>query len=890
MNIKKDFPKSPFVELNPDIRWMPSTQEHHKTPPLVKKLRRKVKEWRDSNYKGANKTTEALLEWWFKTEHIKNDNPYFQYYFCQREAIETLIYLYEIEQIKFPEGLMKFDSSGVIKEEDFEEHWLRFVIKMATGSGKTKTMGLAVVWSYFNRIYEGNTNFSKNFLIIVPNIIVLDRLKKDFDSLKMFREDPILPDNYYFGKNWKTDFLSISVHIQDQIKPINKRGNIFLTNIQRVYDRDTTPSLDDEDKTAYFLGQNPVSSLKDSRVKVEDIVRDIDELAILNDEAHHIHDKKLAWFKAIEDIHNHLKQRGKKLSFQLDTTATPKDSQGNTFIQTIVDYPLVEAIYQNIVKLPILPDSESRKKLKEKKSSKFSQRYRDYIYLGYKEWKKTYDEFKKVGKKSILFIMVDDTRNCDEVSKYLEETYPELTDKVLTIHTNNNGEVNEKVTGKKERELLELRKLANTIDDFENKYLVIVSVMMLKEGWDVKNVTTIVGLRPFTSKAKILPEQTLGRGLRKMQISAGEKLSVIGTDHFMNFVNEIKKEGVYLEEGKMGDDSPPRVPEIVEIDKDDESLNIEVELFKNFYYRDHSEISNLNLSSFEFEKIEYKNYTDKEIIEIYFRDIIDEEIKSVVQMTIENIQWRYVIGWFAESIIKELNMVVGANLLYPKIKDFIENYLFDKKVSVEDPSTMANVKTDETTNRIKDTFKKEINKLSIKENKDFKLEETLSFKNTDPLIPERYAEEIYSLNLKPIVIYDVKKTLFNKVVLDSQFEKKFVMLLENCSDIISYVRNYPKKQGFFSVGYINIDDRNANFYPDFIVKTPGNEMYIVETKGFPDPNQDKKMESLKKWCKKANSNKESKMSYKFLFIDQQNFEKMHPQTFSELIKNFTRYQ
>ncbi|HRE33126.1 MAG TPA: DEAD/DEAH box helicase family protein, partial [Candidatus Berkiella sp.] len=85
-----------------------------------------------------------------------------------------------------------------------------------------------------------------------------------------------------------------------------------------------------------------------------------DELMILNDEAHHIHDSKLAWFKSIQDIHNQLVQKGDVLSLQIDVTATPKHVNGAIFVQTMADYPLAEAIWQNVVKHPVLPDAASR--------------------------------------------------------------------------------------------------------------------------------------------------------------------------------------------------------------------------------------------------------------------------------------------------------------------------------------------------------------------------------------------------------------------------------------------------------------------------------------------------------------------------------------------------
>ncbi len=98
----------------------------------------------------------------------------------------------------------------------------------------------------------------------------------------------------------------------------------------------------------------------------------------INDEAHHIHDTRMAWFKSIEDIHNRLKQKGAALSMQVDTTVTPKHNNGAIFVQTVTDYPLLEAISQNIVKHPVLPDAASRAKLSERQSAKYTEKYADY--------------------------------------------------------------------------------------------------------------------------------------------------------------------------------------------------------------------------------------------------------------------------------------------------------------------------------------------------------------------------------------------------------------------------------------------------------------------------------------------------------------------------------
>ena len=133
-----------------------------------------------------------------------------------------------------------------------------------------------------------------------------------------------------------------------------------------------------------------------------------------------------------------------------------------------------------------------------------------------------------------------------------------MKDAVLTIHTNKSGEISDTASNKAKKDELEfLRKQANDIDGWESPYKAIVSVLMLKEGWDVKNVTTIVGLRAYSSKSNILPEQTLGRGLRRMYpgSDAEEYVSVVGTDAFMEFVESVKEDGTILEEVPMGPDS-----------------------------------------------------------------------------------------------------------------------------------------------------------------------------------------------------------------------------------------------------------------------------------------------------------------------------------------------
>lgn len=892
MALHPDFPSSPHAILDPEVRWFPADETLRAMtmdklmPPLVAQLRRKVKEFRDGGYVGATETSRSLLNWWFKEPHLlpqlDGTMSSFQYYFAQREALETLVYLYDVEGARDKYDLMRFDSSGAVSASLFDETWRRYVIKMATGAGKTKVMSLALAWSYFHKLYEPDSTLSRNFLVITPNIIVLDRVYKDFQGLRIFFEDPVVPDNGYEGRNWRDDF-QLTLHIQDDVRVSQTTGNIFLTNIHRVYSgNEIPPSPDDDDTMDYFLGKRPTGKTTDSKVDLGMIVRDIDELMILNDEAHHIHDNKLAWFKSIEDIHNRLLQKCGALSLQLDVTATPKHNNGAIFVQTVADYPLVEAISQNVVKHPVLPDAPSRAKLQERQSAKFIEKYADYLDLGVIEWRKAYEEHQKLGKKAILFVMTDDTRNCDDVSEYLESRYPDLQGGVLTIHTKNNGEISETSSGKGKDELEALRKQANEIDNTDSPCKAIVSVLMLKEGWDVRNVTTIVGLRAYSSKSNVLPEQTLGRGLRKMYTGDTEEyLSVIGTDAFMEFVESIQSEGVELERKAMGQGTQPKAPLVVEVDtknptKNMDNLDIEIPVLSPRVFREYKNLAEMDISSVVFERVPYRHFSEEEQREIVFKDITTGETTHTTVLDTAGIaDYRSVIGYFTHTAMRELRLVSGYDILYGKIKDFIQHQLFDQKVDLEAPNTLRNLSELVATRTLIETFKRSINELTVRSKGDAEIRDSIKLRQVRPFVVKDQAYII------------PKKSVFNRVVGDSHFELEFAAFLEGCSDVVSYAKNYMAVH--FKLDYVNADGDISNYYPDYIVKLTSGDVVIVETKGQEDLDVPPKMQRLAEWCADINRIQDA-TRFDYLFVEFTEFEKYRPTTFKSLMAGFRKYK
>ncbi|MBS1560119.1 MAG: DEAD/DEAH box helicase family protein [Bacteroidetes bacterium] len=902
MALHPRFPTSPYEPLLPSQRWFPAEEALRDTaydkllPPLVARIRVEVEAWRNNGYKGASQTSISLLKWWFSEEHwlesADGTLESFQYYYSQREAVETVIWLYDVRGARDKFDLLRFDASGSVSQSMFPEDWTRYVIKMATGAGKTKVLSLLIAWSFYHKFYEVDSGLSRNFLVIAPNIIVLDRLRSDFDGLRIFFTDPVLPINGYDGRNWLDDF-QITLHIQDDVRLMRSTGNIFLTNIHRVFLGDVAdPSLEDDDLRDYFLadafGARPVGRTSDSKTDLGEIVREIDELAVFNDEAHHIHNPKMAWFKSIQDIHHRLLQKDRRLSIQIDVTATPRHDNGSIFVQTVSDYPLVEAIHQNVVKHPVLPDLDSRAKLREHKSALFNERYSDYLALGVEEWRKTYEEQKDLGKKAVLFVMVDDTRNCDDVGTHLERICPELQGAVLVIHTKDNGEISEAASGKNREELERLRRESNRIDSWDSPYKAIVSVLMLKEGWDVRNVTTIVGLRAYSSQANILPEQTLGRGLRRMHFGTNirETVSVMGTQAFMEFVESIQIEGVSFEYAPMGDDAQREGLITIEVDtenerKDLQLLDIRLPKLSRRFHREYSDLAAIDPSTLDNVRLPMKHFEQDDVREIVFKTMLDGNVHhSVVLGGVANIDYRSVVAFFARQLINDLRLVSGYDVLYPKVREFVRSNLFEgPPVDLEEPNVLRNLAEPDVSKVLYDTFVHAINVHTITE--------TGSIENSGSL---RLSEmRPFRIENRPYLA--AMKCIYTKIVGEAHsggFELSFAAFLEAADDTEAFTKNYLAVG--FKLDFVKADGSLSYYVPDFIIRDTSSVIWIIETKGREEIDLPQKMLRLKQWCEDATAADDEGVKYTFLYVDQKSFELHKPRTLSDLSVSFTEYQ
>jgi len=867
--ISSEFPTDPSVVIAPELRWYPGSDVSPEDvsrlmPPLVSQIRSHVHNWRKAGYPDISETSRDLLRHWFGSEHLQSGSDIaevFRYYFAQREAVETAVWLFENQKAHKPNDLIRYTSHSGLSVSMFEENWPRYVFKLATGAGKTKVLSLLIAWSYFHNLYEENSLLSRNFLLLAPNIIVLDRLRTDFDGLSIFFSDPILPPSGWGGRNWRGDFAP-QLHIQDDVGPLSPEGNIFLSNIHRVYGAQST-SDEVPDVKEFFLGPTPRTDLSGTG-NLSARLAQLDDLVVLNDEAHHIHDSSLAWFRAIEELDMALRRRtrGRGLSLQLDVTATPKKSSGAVFPQTVSSYPLVEAIRQGVVKTPVLPDGTSRNSLQVHPSSNFSEEYSDHIRLGVIEYMKYYEKLASSGKKPILFIMTMTTQQADDVSEYLQRTYPLFHQKTLVIHTNAQGEIKEKSA--KPAELNFLRQASREIDSNNSPFLAVVSVLMLREGWDVKNVVAMVGLRPYSSDSKILPEQTLGRGLRRMfPGDVKERVSVVGTPAFLDFVEQIQFEGVELDVGPMGEDSEYRGPLVVDVEQEKRAkklgpLDIELPILSRRIRREHGTLSDLDVAGLKFSPLQLRDFKAEGSREIVFLDIDTQEVAWRTNLNQEiPITSQAVLSYLVNVIFQKLRLVGEKEVLYEKLKEFVTSHLFGQTVNLNSESVLRNLAQVESQKVVLDTFSSAINALTLKDQLGSNLVGTMKISEARPAVVKN----------QEFVISD--KTLFNRVVGDSRLELQFAQFLNGCDDVQAFAKNHVSVG--FKIEYVNSKGEIANYLPDFFVKLTSGQVFIVETKGLADVETHRKWDRLVKWCEDATDANETGAVFSPLYVAQDDF-------------------
>ena len=525
--------------------------------PLVNRIRERVDEWREADYPGVTSVTRQLLNHWRDDQTSRQ----YAFYFCQLEAIETLIWHVEAAA-EYKQGIAIPGDGG---------SWERLCNKMATGSGKTTVMAMIITWQVLNALTypKRNKEFSRALFIVAPGLTVKDRLKVLY---------PGHPDNYY-------DIFSLCPN--EALRQKLNQAELLIENWH------TLMPLKQPDRSVVRKGKESDEAFVR---RVLGKLADFKDLVIINDEAHHAYrkpaerkiskkeaedlgidlDEATKWIDGLDRIH---KKRRIQRCFDLSATPFAPTGKTNTdaglFEWVISDFGLYDAIEAGLVKTPRIVVRDSALPNTKTYKSKLYHLYREpdvqddfnrrgaephealpqlvqeaYTLLG-ADWLETLKAWQSAGHTTppVLLTVCNKTETAARIEYYFRQGsayWPELKTPhgLLRVDSKvlDKAEIGESATADKAYEavlhgiveaanipvtrkadLLDLkkeellRKLIDTVgkrgqagQDLRN----VISVAMLSEGWDAKTVTHIMGLRAFTSQ--LLCEQVVGRGLRRV--------------------------------------------------------------------------------------------------------------------------------------------------------------------------------------------------------------------------------------------------------------------------------------------------------------------------------------------------------------------------------------
>ncbi len=867
---------------------------------LVPKIRAAVDAWREGGYQGASQVTQRLFEYWFEEDHeVAGFGVPFRYYYCQREALETLVWLVEIAGQRDAQALIQahattfkkdlfsdnivfqttmdgrrqllryipeLDKDGVqdLPPEDLR----RFAFKLATGSGKTWVVAMAIVWARFHKLRVPGSELSTNFLIVAPNVIVYQRLQRDFAANRIFFELPLIPPE------WLGSF-SQKVILRGEAAEPDPSGNLVLSNVQQLYesrDQEWTP----QNAVEALLGKKPAKDLASSGQRsMLERLKSLSDLIVLNDEAHHVHDEELAWSQSLMAIHRALP---KGLSLWLDFSATPKDQNGMYFPWTVCDYPLAQAVEDRIVKAPLIVTKEDDAKQPVHDpdgvtADNIGEKYGYWLRASVQRWKEHYEVYRQLNTRPVLFIMAEKNVYADAIGKFLWSTkeFGFKEAEVLVIHTNKEGEINK-------GDLDRAREAARDIDKAESKIKAIVSVMMLREGWDVRNVTVVLGLRPFTAKAEILPEQVIGRGLRLMtQVSPDrtQTLEVLGTRNLLNVLrSQLEAEGVGVTSTK----SDPTPPVIIAPIQERLAYDIAIPITKPSLVHEIRKLSELKIELLDaiYEQEDLAE-TFRVTLKLEFATV-ETEVHQTVVGAGELPPAHELLASITNKVIASAKLPNRFAELYPSVRGYVATRCFGKAVALDEEALRSHLARLELQEGIAKYLARKIGELTVERR-------TIEFDNADYRLSETKPFS-WRRNLPPL---EATKTVFNFVATFNDYERSFAQFLDQKAvDVLRFAALGTTEQGEsgsqFRVDYLKPSGAIGFYHPDWVVvqsTAEGEVNWIIETKGRVWEGTEAKDQALHTWC--ARISEVTGAAWRYVRINQADFETRKAKALSDLV-------
>ena len=899
-------------------------------------------------------TTQELLKFWFSEEYCSLRNRNF--HAGQRQAILNIVYLHEVMGVRnvleyyeqLTPDLMPLVDLGALNQKKYQMP--KYAVKMATGTGKTWVMHALLLWQMLNARHEDvkSGRFTKNFLIVAPGLIVYDRLLDAFcgrmergkEERNIETNDFYLNQEVFIPVHYRQEVFSfIQNNVVTKEEGIGRKttgdGLIALTNwhlFENQMSEETQPEPMDVPGIINELlpirpgkaAGNDLGMLDRRYLRGSELeyLAELDDIMVINDEAHHIHELKrngeieeVEWQKGLNMI---AEKKGERF-FQIDFSATPFDQRGSGkkvqkcyFPHIIVDFDLATAMRKGLVKTLLLDRRQELTELENLdykamrdergKVCDLSDGQRLMLRAGLAKLKKLETEFTAVDEKKNpkMLVICEDTSVAPFVENLMREEGLTKED-VATIDSNAKGEVSEE-------EWKETKKKLFDIDKYQ-KPKVIISVLMLREGFDVNNICVIVPLR--SSEAPILLEQIIGRGLRLMwrepeyqsiknddrkrvlQLHTQPKtyidmLSIIEHPAFIQFYEELFAEGLAIEDtGETGEGGSTgdliRVglregyeqfdfqwPMIIrEAEEELEEVEIDIntlqpftafplEKLRKFLAQDgetfisqeaitKTQFGRYKVTANLFTATSYNEYLQKLLRTITLRF---DRISSHREMPVPNLQIN------EARTIAVVDRYIRTRLFGQPFNPFNGS---DWKILLSKDAIVTKHIIEEMARAI------------------FNIQNNIM--TTDAQVLHTPFSSVTEIKMRESFSIETHKTIYERQGYPSSrggFEQRFIEFLDMDGEVERFLKINESQHAFAIIYYMRMDGLMATYHPDFIVGT-SEKIYLIETKGNDkifDKNVRQKQTAAVEWCCKINELKpEERMDrrWEYVLVSEDNF-------------------
>ena len=844
--------------------------------PLVNKIRPRVKAWREhptNPCAGVTGITRRLLEHWRNPEERKDR----RFFFCQLEAIETLIWLTEAPQS---------EKVGIDIPQDAGP-FLRLCSKMATGSGKTIVMAMLIAWQVLNKVtYPQDQRFSKNIFVVAPGLTVKSRLQVLI---------PSAPGNYY------EEFNVIPPGLTEKLR----QGKVLIRNWHVL-------NWDSEEQVARKRSVDKRGA-KSDEAYVREVLGEMANarnIVVINDEAHHAWripaeskvkglrkediEEATKWVGGLDRIHQ---SRGILACF--DFSATPFAPSGKQvdeealFPWIVSDFGLNDAIESGLVKTPRVVIRDDGKLGKDYKSRLYhiyaDPEVRDDInrkaeaheplpdlvtngyYLLGKDWLETAKSWQDAGHRTPPVMITVANRvetaarveyafdhkkiHIDELcvperilhidSKVLEMA--EAEEEAADLEDSSSGDDQEEEPTKKYSKKERAERVRQTVDTVGQvgkpgeQIQKVISVGMLSEGWDAKTVTHIMGLRAFSSQ--LLCEQVVGRGLRRTSYEVDKATGLFDAE----YVNIFGVPFTFLpHESHDGPPPPPPTPK-TRIEPVIEKQQYEIR-WPNIIRIEHTYRPNLKLDMTKVKPLVLNAYETVTLAEL--APVVDgkPDVTKISQIDLENLgkqyRWQKVIFTAAVDVYDQMKPSWSGNkeALLAQLIKLAEAFLSSGKIQIIPPLFYQ----DDAKRRI--LIMLNMNKVVQH------IWEAIRFENTEAILPVFDSDNPIRSTGDMRTWWTgrpcehTKRSHINCCVFDSTWEASEAFELDRNPDVEAWVKN---EHLGFEILYI-FKGVILKYRPDFIIRLKNGDYLILETKG-QDTQQDKtKREFLDEWVRAVN--------------------------------------